>query len=338
VPGVFGLKMSSSKPFLVFCWNVRGLGDPKKCTIVRDAIRSARPTIACLQETKLSACNFFKAATFLPPNLASSFVSYDAVGSRGGMLTAWDPSLVTLQNHSSPNDYCLSTCFSSTASEHSFFVTNVYAPSDHRESHLFLSCLSNLVPSFTGPSLLVGDFNLVRSELDKNTNLSNRALSSAFSDKINEVALLELPLFGSNFTWTNKRAEPTLARLDRAFFNVKFNNLFPCSSLHSLPRPTSDHTPLLVTLSTDIPKPHNFRFENAWLLNNEFLPSVLPAWFAAPANADAAGNIAGRLKAVRAEAKVWSRHNRAPPAIIPNCKFLIQLIDLFEENRHLSLE
>lgn len=58
---------------------------------------------------------------------------------------------------------------------------------------------------------------------------------------------------------------------------------------------------------------------------NSFLPSVLPAWTAAPGHADAAGNIAGRLKAVWAEAKVWPRRNRVPPAIIPNCKFLVQL-------------
>jgi hypothetical protein len=150
------------------------------------------------------------------------------------------------------------------------------------------------------------------------------------------VALLELPLTGCRFTWTSKRDDPTLARLDRVFHNVPFGSLFPSSSLRGLPRPTSDHTPLLATLSTEIPKPNNFRFENAWLLNSTFLPTVLPAWTQAPRHSDAAGNIAGRLKAIRAEAKVWSRRNRAPPAIIPNCKFLIQLFDMFEEHRFLS--
>jgi hypothetical protein len=253
------------------------------------------------------------------PNLSSSFVTCDAAGSRGGMLTAWDPSILTLDNHSISNAYCLSTSFSSNSSEHTFSVTNVYAPSDHRNSPLFLSSLSDLAPSFTGPWLLAGDFNLVRSQQDKNTTVSNPALISAFNDKINEIGLLELPLVGCRFTWTSKRDEPTLARLDRAFHNAAFGNLFPSSSLCALPRPTSDHTPLLVTLSTEIPKSNIFRFENAWLLNNSFLPSILPVWTAAPGHTDAAGNIAGRLKAVRAEVKVWvgatGRHLPSSPIV-----------------------
>jgi hypothetical protein len=270
--------LASSKTFLLFSWNVRGLGDPEKCTIVRDAIRSASPTIVCLQETKLSDCNFFKAATFLPPNLSSSFVSSNAAGSRGGILTAWDPNSLVLDSRSIPNNYCLSTTFSSAFSEHTFSITNVYAPSDHRDSPLFLASLSALAPSFPGPWLLAGNFNLVRSQLDKDTAVSNSSLIAAFNDKINEVALLELPLTGCRFTWTSKRDDPTLARLDRVFHNVPFGSLFPSSSLRGLPRPTSDHTPLLATLSTEIPKPNNFRFENAWLLNSTFLPTVLPAW------------------------------------------------------------
>jgi hypothetical protein len=49
-----------------------------------------------------------------------------------------------------------------------------------------------------------------------------------------------------------------------------------------------------------------------------------------------AGTLARRLKSLREVAKVWSRRNRTPPAIIPNCKFIIQLLDTFEEVRPLS--
>jgi hypothetical protein len=61
--------------------------------------------------------------------------------------------------------------------------------------------------------------------------------------------------------------------------------------------------PILATLSTDIPKSNIFRFENAWLLNDSFLPSILPAWQQAPPYVDAAGNLAARLKSVRAAAR-----------------------------------
>jgi exonuclease III len=205
---------TSSKYFLLLSWNVRGLGDPEKCTIIRDAICSTSPSIVCLRETKLNACDFFKAATFLPQNFTSSFVTCNAAGSRGGILTAWDPNALTLDHHAVHNSFCLSTSFTSAFSEHNFSVMNVYAPSDHRYSYLFLSSLSDFAPSFHGPWALAGDFNLIRSRQDKNTAISNSALVSAFNDKINEIGLLEIPLSGSRYTWTNKRDVPTLARLD----------------------------------------------------------------------------------------------------------------------------
>jgi hypothetical protein len=131
---------------------------------------------------------------------------------------------------------------------------------------------------------------------------------------------------------------PVLARLDRAFANHDHSLAFPSSTLTSLPRPTCDHTPLLLTMSTNVPKAFFFRFENAWLHNTSFLPSILPAWQQAPFCTDAAGQLSACIKSTRAAAKVWSRCNRAPPDLIPNCKFLIQLFDYYEEIRLLSYE
>jgi hypothetical protein len=56
----------------------------------------------------------------------------------------------------------------------------------------------------------------------------------------------------------------------------------------------------------------------------------------APANGGAVGSLAAGLKAVRREAKVWARHKRSPPCLHHNCKFLICLLDVFEEDRLLS--
>lgn len=291
---------SVSKIFLLLSWNVRGLGDPEKCTVVRDALRQATPSIICLQETKLSDCSCFKAATFLPPNMLSSFVVSSAAGSRGGMLIAWHSNTLSLLTSTVPNNYCLSATFSSNVSEHTFSVTNIYAPSDHRESTTFLAQLAELPTDSDGPWLLAGDFNLIRSASDKNTPISNASLISAFNDTINTMDLLELPLSGCRYTWSNKRNNPTLVRLDRMFHNVAFGQLFPSSSIQGLTRPTSDHVPILATLSTDIPKSNHFRFENAWLINPGFLPFVLPAWLQVQTCSDAAANLTRRLKSVRA--------------------------------------
>jgi hypothetical protein len=153
---------------------------------------------------------------------------------------------------------------------------------------------------------------------------------------LDHLALVEVPLLDRLYTWSSKRDAPTLSRLDRVLANNAQCSAFPDTSLTSLPRPTSDHTPLLLTLGTNIPKSPVFRFENAWLHNPFFLPAVLPAWSVSCPQADAPGQLASCLKATRAAAKVWSRRNRVSPALIQKCKFLILLFDTLDEHRSLS--
>jgi exonuclease III len=303
--------------FKVKSWNTQGLGCLKKRPLVRDAISSASPSIVCIQETKLSSIDRIAAVSFLPSNLAD-FSTVDAVGSSGGIPTAWDPSLfssIAVRR----DRFCLTTTLQSSLSDLVLAITNVYAPSDHSLTPAFLAEFESLGPLFPLPWLVVGDFNLVRDPSDKNTGAFNPVLAESFNDSVRNLSLFELPLLDRLYTWTNKRASPILARLDRAFFNQAWNLALPNSSLGSLPRPTSDHVPLLITASTTIPRSQCFRFENAWLADPLFLPTTLPAWVKPRTAADAAGDFAARLKAFRNAAKVWKRSHKSNPKFENNC-------------------
>jgi exonuclease III len=73
----------NSRCFYIVSWNVRGLGDSDKCGVVRDVFTDAKPSIICLQETKLDTINLFKAKAFLPINFSSSYVFAPTDGTRG---------------------------------------------------------------------------------------------------------------------------------------------------------------------------------------------------------------------------------------------------------------
>jgi len=176
----------------------------------------------------------------------------------------------------------------------------------------------------------------VRCAEDKSNGQFNAALANAFNNTIMQIMVTETPLSDKRFTWSNMQAFPILARLDRAFTNVALDQTFPMISLSSLPRPTSDHTPILLCLSTTIPKPTSFRLDNYLLKNNSFLASIIRGWQQAPACNDAVGKLVACIKAARAAAKVWKRRFRAPPQIIHNCLFIIKLFDYFEDFRSLS--
>lgn len=131
VPLVFFVTMDSTsvKFFPFLSWNARGLGDGDKCGVVKNAILATNPVVACLQEMKLDSLDKPKIRSFLPPVL-SEFTTLDAVGTRGGLVTAWDPRRLSLVSTSS-STYSLTTCLASTSSDLPFVVTNINAPSDH---------------------------------------------------------------------------------------------------------------------------------------------------------------------------------------------------------------
>jgi hypothetical protein len=64
-----------------------------------------------------------------------------------------------------------------------------------------------------------------------------------FNDLINLLELLEIPLVDRAYTWSNKRENPTLVRLDRCFVNLAWDTAFPNTGLSSLTRYASDHAP-----------------------------------------------------------------------------------------------
>jgi Endonuclease/Exonuclease/phosphatase family len=83
----------------ILSWNVRSLGDPTKCALVKDTLKSSKATIVCLQETKLNDIYFAKLNSFIPPS-HSNYTCTPTSGSwGGGTLTAWNSSLCLHQSY-----------------------------------------------------------------------------------------------------------------------------------------------------------------------------------------------------------------------------------------------
>lgn len=191
------------------------------------------------------------------------------MGSSGGLVTAWSSNFFTDAACSS-SSFTSTVVLRSTTSDFQFAVTNVYGPADHALADQFLDDLAQVAALVTDLWILIGDFNLTRCSSEKNTPNFNHSLATRFNQAVDALHLVELPLLDRLFTWTNKRATPTLARLDRAFTTTSFTSLFPGSTLTSGNRPTSDHSPLIASIHSKIPKPSYFRLERSWLLDTSF--------------------------------------------------------------------
>jgi exonuclease III len=318
-----------------FCnWNVRGLGDQRKCEDVLTELISIKPDAIFLQETKLADITSTKAKSFLPKS-TPSFTFKPANGTAGGILNAVSNSRFQVKS-SSIDQYSLTSSIRILSNNNEFKTTNVYAPTDHALKQNFLDHLDHIAPQNDIPWLLLGDFNLMRHSSEKNTDGFHQHEADAFNDKINSLSLIELPLLDRRFTWTSNRNDPTLERLDRVFINLAWAQMFPNTSLSSITRFISDHVPLIVHVSTTIPRPATFRFENSWAVIPSARPMIQQAWASAHGNSNGATLLVRDLKKCRTYIKSWRR------SLIPtltrenNARLVISFVDHLEESRTLN--
>ena len=95
--------------------------------------------------------------------------------------------------------------------------------------------------------LVAGDFNMTRKESDKNKPRGYNKWSMLFNYIIIFGEMMELPLVGRKYTWSNKQKHPILEKLDRILMNPTWEDLFPMVTVRKLVRDVSDHNPLLLT-------------------------------------------------------------------------------------------
>lgn len=150
------------------------------------------PLFAALQETKLQVLNPSKRKTFLPNRLAIC-ETVDSIGASGGILTAWDSKTCSLAS-TLKCDYSLTTALNFLADESMLTLTNIYAPARREDRPLFFTELTNVASTITGPWILIGDFNLIRSAEDKNSHSFDASEANHFNDLINNLGLIEIPL------------------------------------------------------------------------------------------------------------------------------------------------
>ena len=206
----------------------------------------------------------------------SHWIDLPAAGASGGILVAWRQGLGPATT-SRVDNYSVSLQFSPTALE-PWWLTSVYGPQGDDNKVLFLQELRNVRSACHGPWTVLGDFNLITSEENKNNGNLNRAMMGRFRRLINDLELKELSLHGRNFTWSNHQDSPTLVKLDRVFCSTEWEQLFLNCLLQSTASEGSDHCPLLLGLNDVQPAKARFHFESFWPTLDGFQETVESAW------------------------------------------------------------
>ncbi|KAK8603885.1 hypothetical protein V6N13_096351 [Hibiscus sabdariffa] len=84
-------------------------------------------------------------------------------------------------------------------------LINVYAPNDSSERSLVFNSLISATSSISEPILMGGDFNIVRNAKERLGVSLKRSDMKKFSEFVDSLGLIDLPLHGGLFTWSNLR-------------------------------------------------------------------------------------------------------------------------------------
>jgi hypothetical protein len=115
------------------------------------------------------------------------------------------------------NGFVMNVEFVSVVSGASWTLTNIYAPCTPHGKLDFLNWFKNVDMLDDVDWLVLGDFNLMRRQGDKNRDEGNVNEMLVFDAAISNLRLEELKLSGNRYTWSNMQDNPLLERLDWFF-------------------------------------------------------------------------------------------------------------------------
>lgn len=145
--------------FKLLNWNVRGLGDLNKCMVIKNSVLNLNCDLFCFQETKWNEHSIFKVRQVCLAKF-KSYITLDAEDSRGGILLAWSNSYKLLNSYI--KNYSVSVILQ--RGDFNFMLSGTYGPQPDGEKMRYLAELRELRDFNNLPWILMGDFNIHRSQ------------------------------------------------------------------------------------------------------------------------------------------------------------------------------
>ncbi|KAK8560066.1 hypothetical protein V6N12_012869 [Hibiscus sabdariffa] len=224
----------------------------------------------------------------------------------GGLALWWcDDAHITIL-HSSKN--IIDTKIS-IKGEHVWFESFVYAPyNDDKLS--FWEMLARRRVDRDSKWCVIGDLNIVASQDEKlGGTLIDQTSAKWYLDFLDITNLLEIPMKGGTFTWSNKRSEEgvILEKLDRALATGEWSAFFDKAIVLVETAITLDHCPLvLCTDGLNRRSKREFKFESKWITEEECYKVVKEGWVS---NTYRSNDkiLDGKLKRTKSELIKWSR-------------------------------
>jgi exonuclease III len=209
------LSMNNTKNWKIMNWNIRGVNSDKKWDALSNKIEESGCDIVCLQETKREHFDLKYIKNFCPKKF-NKFVFLPSVGASGGIIIIWNDALFSGEQLFQ-NDFSILVKFTCNLSGNIWILTSIYGPCHAEGKDQFIDWFGNSDMPDDTDWIIMGDFNFIRNPTGRNKQGGNINEMLMFNDAISKLGLVELPLKGRKYTWSNMQRDPLLEKLDWVF-------------------------------------------------------------------------------------------------------------------------
>ena len=257
-------------------WNCQGIGGTLTVSNLLEQNRIHTPDMVILLETKNKSSRY----VYLKKKLGLEYIQVvEPKGIGGGLCIMWnDPSQVIWVKS---RDFVIEAEVWDDSRQSAWHLFAVYASTDEKKRRSQWESLSQRISKTEGRCLLVGDFNDILCNEEKEGG-NHRTVASLrdFREFVASNELIDLGYEGYPFTWRNKReAGPIQQRLDRGLASFGWQNLYPDAKITHVILEGSDHAMLsLSTEKTRVKVGRRFIYDARWSKQPECCDLVQEEW------------------------------------------------------------
>ncbi|GJZ24930.1 RNA-directed DNA polymerase, eukaryota [Tanacetum coccineum] len=204
------------------------------------------------------------------------FASSDSVGNSGGILCIWEVTVFKKDYFTVSNNFI--AIYGTWISNNSkVLIVVVYAPQSLALKRVLWEYISSLITRWNGETIVMGDFNDMRSIDERLGSEFNQSSARVFNRFISTSGLVDVKLEGYSFTWSHPSANK-MSKLDRFLVSEGIILLFPSILAICLDKHLSDHRPILLREVITEFGPTPFRLYHSWFKRDGFDAMVEHAW------------------------------------------------------------
>ncbi|KAG2304346.1 hypothetical protein Bca52824_032997 [Brassica carinata] len=295
-----------------FFWNVRGLNEPSKHSLLSSWLYSRSISFGAFLETHVKEASKHSILSSIGSDW--SLIDNYSHSDLGKIWIIYKPFIKIKVLFT---DLQSITCEAELEDGRTFYFTAIYASNDEEERRRLWLSLRDTSVSFGLQNkawLVMGDFNeILHPSETSNANIQSTTRGMRyFGDFLLDLGLFDLSWSGPQFSWLNNRPSAPLGKkLDRCLVNGSWIMLFPSShGLFEAPE-FSDHCPCFVKFKSDPPKfgTRPFKFYNLLLQHQSFLAKVADEWNSSGSRAIFLSDFGFKLKQLKRPMKSLLRDN-----------------------------